>query len=220
MYKVFLTVRNRLAITKMCVLALLKHSKLENNIYVYDNLTDVNLSEHFSLWHKLYEKGLIKQVTFSSLTSTFGAFSKVVSSNLFGFQHSQDPFREKTEFLVLLDNDVIVTPGWDLVLRNAWKDTNKLGLRQIKIISQWPGGISDRKPVFENIAGVKAEIGKLGGSGIWSVRNDFFDKVKLKMIIADGSNSAQALAKLEKICSKYQIEFYSSRNKGAFIFPL
>ena len=182
MYKIFLTVRNRLEITKMCILALLKHSQIEHQIYVYDNLTDVKLESHFAFWHKLYEKGLVKQVTFTSKESTFNCFSKVVASNTFAFQHSQDPNKTNCEFLVLLDNDVIVTPGWDSVLRKAWKDVSKQSLKQVKIISQLPGGIMEKRAISQKIAGVRCEIGKLGGSGLWSVKNDFFEKVGLLQV--------------------------------------
>ena len=48
----------------------------------------------------------------------------------------------------------------------------------------------------------------------------FFDQVKLKMLIADGSNTSYTLNKLEKICTRYQIDLYLCKNKGALIFPL
>lgn len=163
----------------MCMLALFKHSELEHQIYVYDNLTDAKLEEHFALWHKLYEKGLIKQVTFTTKESTFDCFSKVVASNLFAFQHSQDPNKDKCDFLVLLDNDVLVTPGWDSILKRAWTDVLKHSLKQIKIISQLPGSIMERKEISQKIAGVRCEVGKLGGSELWCVRNDFFEKIGL-----------------------------------------
>jgi hypothetical protein len=182
MYKVFLTVRNRLELTKMCLVALLKHSALPNQIYVYENLTDTKVEQHFAFWYKLYEKGLISQVTFTTKDSTFNAFSKVVASNLFAFQHSQDPNKSKYDFLVLLDNDVIVTPGWDSFLREAWIDVTKHSLKEIKIITQLPGGIMETKEVNRSIAGVKCKQGKLGGSGLWSVRNDFFDKIGLLQV--------------------------------------
>lgn len=182
MYKVFLTVRNRLELTKMCLLALLKHSTLPKQIYVYDNLTDIKVEQHFAFWYKLYMKGLISQVTFTTKDSTFNAFSKVVTSNLFALQHSQDPNKNKCDFLVLLDNDVIVTPGWDSVLREAWTDISRHSLKEIKIISQLPGGIMEARDVGRTIAGLKCKQGRLGGSGLWSVRTDFFDKIGLLQI--------------------------------------
>ena len=182
MYKIFLTVRNRLELTKMCLMALLKHSTVPHQIYVYENLTDTKIEQHFAFWYKLYEKGLITQVTFTTKESTFNAFSKVVASNLFAFQHSQDPDKGKYSFLVLLDNDVIVTPGWDSVLQQAWQDVSKFALKDIKIISQLPGGIMQSKDVHQRIAGVKCKEGKLGGSGLWSVRHDFFDKIGLLQV--------------------------------------
>lgn len=49
---------------------------------------------------------------------------------------------------------------------------------------------------------------------------DLLDKLRPKVIIADGSNSYWALRKLEKLCEVNRIHFYSTRNKGAFILPL
>jgi len=166
----------------MCILALLKHSQLPRQIYVYDNLTDVKTDQHFALWHKLYQKGLISQVTFTTKESTFGSFSKVVTSNLFAQQHSQDINKNSYDFLVLLDNDVIVTPGWDSVLRQAWGDVARYGLKDVKIITQLPGGIKESKEISRNIAGVKSKIGKFGGSGLWCVRTDFFEKIGLLQV--------------------------------------
>jgi hypothetical protein len=166
----------------MCLLALLKHSALEHQIYVYDNLSDIKTEQHFAFWHKLYEKGLIKQITFTTKESTFDCFSKVVASNLFAYQHSQDPNRDKCDFLVLLDNDVIVTQGWDSLLSSAWKDVSRNSLKGVKVISQLPGGIAERKEIPQKIAGVRCDIGKLGGSGLWSVRSDFFEKIGLLQV--------------------------------------
>jgi len=47
MIKICLTVRNRLALTKKCLLSLKKHSVVPHQIYVYDNLTNYKLDEHF-----------------------------------------------------------------------------------------------------------------------------------------------------------------------------
>jgi hypothetical protein len=177
MIKIMLTVRNRLQITKMCITALVKHSELPAQIYVYENLTDYKLEEHYAFWYRLYEKGVISQVTFATKESTFSSFSKAVSNNLFGLQHQQDPNKNKYDYLVLLDNDIIVTPGWDSLLKQAWEDVFKNALSDVLVVSQIPGGIKDKKDIKPEIAGVKAVIGKNGGSGLWSVRNDFFEKV-------------------------------------------
>jgi len=51
-------------------------------------------------------------------------------------------------------------------------------------------------------------------------KQSFFDKLRLKVIIADGSNSYWALRKIEKLCEERRIHFHSTRDKGAFILPL
>lgn len=173
-----ITVRNRLAITKKCIVALKQHSKLSNNqIYIYDNLSNYKIIEHFEYFCKLYKKNLISQVTFNTGESTFNAFSKAAACNQFGRLHEDDPGKDMFDFLVFLDNDVIVTPGWDEALRQAWRDVKRHKMKHIKVIGQLPGGIKQKKEIGPQIAEGKAKIGKLGGSGLWSVRPDFFRDV-------------------------------------------
>lgn len=177
MYKIFLSVRNRFLITKFCIQALLSHSDEVPQIYVYDNLTDYKLEEHFALWYQLYEKRLISQVTFTTEISTFNCFSKAVTSNLFGLQHQQDLNKHKYDFLLILDNDFIVTPHWDTIIKQAWKEVRTNRLNDVLVVTQLPGGIKDKKKIPQKIAGVDAYIGKLGGSVFWSFKPDFFDRV-------------------------------------------
>ncbi|MBK7819119.1 MAG: ComEC/Rec2 family competence protein [Sphingobacteriaceae bacterium] len=51
-------------------------------------------------------------------------------------------------------------------------------------------------------------------------KQDFFDKLRLKVIVADGSNSYWVVRKLEKLCEERRIHFHSTRDKGAFILSL
>lgn len=177
MYKIFFTVRNRLSITIKAITALKKHSTIPHQIYVYDNLTNYKTPEHFVYWSMLYEEGLISQVTFTTKESTFNAFSKASSCNMFGLQHEQDPKKDSYDFLVFLDNDVIVTPGWDTILLKAWNDVKNMKMHNIKIIGQKPGGIMNHSKLDKKIAGYNAIVGKNGGSGLWSVRNNFFTDI-------------------------------------------
>jgi hypothetical protein len=179
MFKVFLTVRNRLSITKKCIQALQKHSELPFQLYVYDNSTNYLVKEHFLYFSELYEKGIVTQVTFNTDKSTFGAFSKAVASNQFAKLHLEDPEKDNYSFLLLLDNDIIVTPGFDKTLRQAWKNIKKLGMNNIKIVGQLPGGIKGKKLLDITIAGFPACEGKLGGSGLWGVQSNFFEDVGL-----------------------------------------
>jgi hypothetical protein len=179
MIKIFFTSRNRLAITCKAITALKKHSKLPHQLYVYDNLTSHKINEHFMYWCMLYKADLITQVSFTTKDSTFNAFSKAVASNLFFLQHSQDPQKNNYDFLVCIDNDIIVCDGWDIKLKNAWDDVKKLGMKNIKIIGQTPGGIKNKKELPMKIGGMHATTGKLGGSGFWSFQPDFYKEVGL-----------------------------------------
>jgi len=177
MIKIFLTVRNRLAMTKKCIHALKAHSKLPHQIYVYDNQTSYLIKEHFEYFCTLYIKKYITQVTFTTTESTFNAFSKASTCNFFGRQHNEDPQKDSYDFLVMLDNDIIVTPDWDLKLKKAWNYVKKNKLKNVKVIGQRPGGIKNlnKEPII--IDGMRAKVGKLGGSALWSVRTGFFKEV-------------------------------------------
>ena len=179
MVKIFMSVRNRLGITKKCIEALKKHSKLPHQIYVYDNETNYRLREHFDYFADLYERKEIAQITFTSYDSTFNAFSKASTSNFFGLQHEQDPLKDKYTFLLMMDNDIIVTPEWDIILHRAWKFVKHNKMDNIKVIGQLPGGIKPKSKEGYKVGDLVGRIGKLGGSGLWSVRPNFFKDVGL-----------------------------------------
>lgn len=178
MIKIFLTVRNRLAITKKCLHALKTHSTIPHSIYVYNNASNYLIDKHFAYFCHMYTEGYIDQVCFTTEKTTFNAFSKASACNFFGLQHEQDPLKDKYEFLVMIDNDIIVTPDWDLKVREAWKYIIKNNFKNIKVIGQRPGGIKhvDKKEykISDTISG---RVGKLGGSGLWTVRSNFFRDV-------------------------------------------
>jgi len=179
MVKIFLSVRNRLAITVKCIEALIKHSTLPHQIYVYDNATSYLLDEHFLFFHQMFRERKIAQVTFTTEKSTFRAFSKASTCNFFGKQHEMDPKKHKYAFLLMLDNDVIVTPGWDEKLKRAWEfiKKNPPDHANIKVIGQLPGGIKNTVNPRIKIDEMEGRVGKLGGSGLWSVSTNFFDDV-------------------------------------------
>lgn len=177
MYKIFLTVRNRMSLTIKCINSIINHSTEKPEIYVYDNLTNYKINEHFMYWSILYQKEIISQVTFNTKISTFNAFSKAVACNQFGHLHEMDPNKDKYDFLLFLDNDIIVTPQFDKILKNSWVDIKKNKMNNIKIVGQLPGGIKSKKELNEKIGGYKAKAGFFGGSGLWSVRPNFFREI-------------------------------------------
>jgi hypothetical protein len=179
MFKIFMSVRNRLAITKKTLEAIFRHSSTPAEIYIFDNCTNYKLKEHFNYFRELYEEGKICQVTFNTEQSTFQAFSKAVASNQFLLNHLQDPKRDQYDFLLILDNDIMVTPNYDKVLSQAWKEITKLKMTNIKVIGQLPGGIKGKEELPQKISGFTAKIGKLGGSGLWSVKPTFANEVGL-----------------------------------------
>ena len=175
MYKIFLSCRNRLAITTKCITAIRKFSEIPHQIYVYDNLSNYKVDEHFMYWNLLYQKGIVHQITFNTKESTFNAFSKAVACNQFGSLHEMDPNKDNVDFLVFLDNDCIfVQQGWDNIIKEAWSDVKKYKLENIKIIGQLPNGIISKNTLEQKISGFTAKTGQHGGSGFWCVKPDFF----------------------------------------------
>lgn len=178
MIKIFLTCRNRLGITKKCIQAIRRHTKLKFQLYVYDNLTNYRIEDNWEYFCSLYRKGILTQYTCNTKQSTFDAFSKAVACNLFGKLHLMDPKRHAYSFLLFLDNDILVLPGWDLVVRAVMQDLEKLNWKHIKAVEQFKdGGIKHGKPHTAPIGGYGAYLGKLGGSGFWAVKPNFFEDV-------------------------------------------
>lgn len=194
MIKIFLTVRNRLSITKKCIQAIQKHSTLPYQLFVYNNQTNYKIDDHFDYFCDLYKKGLVTQVTFNTDASTFNAFSKATACNIFGKQHQQDPRKDKYLFMIMLDNDIILTPGWDKKLAKAWKYVIRNKFNHIKVIGQIPGGIKQRRQEIKINENLKGKVGKLGGSGLWSVRPNFFEDVgflDLKLLVGHNKKHDQ-----------------------------
>jgi hypothetical protein len=177
MIKIFLTVRNRLAMTKKCIEAIKRHTTTPFQLYVYDNNSNYLVKEHFEYWQKLYESKVLTQLTITTEASTFSAFSKATASNMFGQQHEQDPNKDSYDFILMLDNDIILLPKWDELVKQAWKHVNKAKLNNIKVITQSPGGVKDIKQKIELGKELSGNIGKLGGSGLWCIRPNFFKEV-------------------------------------------
>jgi hypothetical protein len=176
--KIMLTVRNRLSITQKCIQSIEKNAVENYQIFVYENLSNYKIEEHFEYFGKLYKEGRISQVTFNTKESTFNAFSKAVSSNMFGLQHESDPDKDKVDTLLILDNDVIIIhKKFDKLLRRCWKDIKRKKMKNIKIIGQRPGGIKHTQPVEGGIAGVSCIQGRLGGSGLWCLKPDFYNDI-------------------------------------------
>lgn len=205
MIKIFLSVRNRLAITKKCITALQKHSTIPFQLYVYDNDSNYLIDEHFGYFCKMYKKGIIAQVTFTTSKTTFNAFSKASTCNFWGQQHEQDPNKDNYIFLLMLDNDVIVTPGWDQKLKAAWKYVKKNKIDTVKVIGQRPGGIKSLDPKVHKIGEMTARVGTLGGSGLWSVQPNFFRDVgflNLKSLVGHDKKHDQLYWQLLQKASK------------------
>lgn len=177
MIKIIMNVRNRLAVTKHAIRALYEHSTLDFQLYIYNNRTNYKLKQHFEYFWKLYEEGLVHQVTFNTKQSVFNAFDKAAALNSFGHNHNQDPRWQEYDYLVFLDNDMIVRPDWDIILKNTWEDINKYHMDNIKIVGQHPGGIKTAIKIKHKIAGYDSVTGTYGGSCFWCVKTNFYRDV-------------------------------------------
>ena len=206
MIKIMITVKNRLSITKKCVESIERNAVEPYQLYIYENSTNYRLDEHFDYWRKLYKEGRVTQVIFNTEDATFHAFSKASASNMFGSIHEQDPNKDNYDFLLFLDNDIIIVhKKFDKLLKRAWDYVKKNNMTNVKIIGQWPGGIKNKVMVEDEVAGVPAVIGKLGGSGLWSIRPDFFRDVgfiPLKRLIGQHKQHDQLYWSLAEKASK------------------
>jgi len=205
MIKIFISVRNRLSITKKCIESLKRHSNLPHQIYVYDNSTNYLVAKHFAYFCEQYIAGNISQITFTTKQSTFNAFSKASTFNFFGKQHQQDPKKDKYKFIVCLDNDIIVTPKWDKYLEKSWEFIEEKKMKNIKVIGQLPGGIKQVKEKLSINDEIKAKTGYLGGSGLWSMRPNFFEDVgtlDLNYLVGHDKKHDQHYWKLMQIATK------------------
>ena len=177
MIKIVITVRNRFAITKKCIESVQRHTVNNYSVYVFDNLTNYRFSDHVSYFQSLFEKGKIDFFSFLNKKSTFNAFSKAASLNFFGHMHQEDPNND-TDMIVILDNDMILREGWDIITLSCWHKIKQLHLNDIFIVTQYPGGTSIKREIFLDVENVERSfIGFQGGSGFWCLRPDFFDKV-------------------------------------------
>jgi len=177
MIKIAMCVRNRLGITKKAIEALHKHTNGKFQLYIYDNISTYRVKEHFQYFWKLYEQGAITQVVFNTKNSTHNAFSKCSSTNEFGLNHEQDPKKDNYEFLTMIDNDMIVTPGWDDEIRKLWDSVESYKLDHVFVVGQHPGGTKHRFGGPYKSGDTPFHVGKLGGSGFWNVRPNFFRQV-------------------------------------------
>lgn len=180
MIKIFMSVRNRLAITQKVIESIKRHTVGKYQLYVYNNHSTYLVDEHFQYFCDLYKKKEITQISFTTDTSTFAAFSKASTCNFFGLQHQQDPNKDSYEYLVIMDNDIFLLPGWDQRAKAAWNFIKNKGPKwnHIKVVGQLPGGIKQKQKVQDKISGVEAAcVGMLGGSGLWVVRTNFFEDV-------------------------------------------
>jgi hypothetical protein len=98
-----------------------------------------------------------------------------------------------------------VLPGWDQIIKNAWQNVREYGLdNQIKIIGQLPGGIKGSdKSIDKKFAGCNGRLGKLGGSGCWSLQTNFFRDVGFlditKLVGYDKRHDQQYWSILDKV---------------------
>lgn len=175
---VFLSVRNRLAITKRCIEYLFKNTRREIDLFVFDNCTGTRIPDHFNYFCRLYEQGKLQKYVANTITSTYNAFSKAMSFNEFGLFIENHPDKFSYDWLVCLDNDMIlIQEKWDDIIGTMFEEVDKKEPNNtIQIITQYPGGCSGTD---YNLDKFKIRVGVNSGSGFWNIRPDFFTKVGL-----------------------------------------
>lgn len=179
---VMITVRNRLALTKKCIQTLYKSTRRPIHLFVYDNCTSYKIKEHFDYFSELYETGVLQKYVVNTFESTYNAFSKVVAFNEFGRTILENPIANRYEFLVLLDNDMMmVKDNWDDIIIDMWRgiDSEEELRDMIHIVTQWPNGCTSAQTGEFHIGdeNYKLQLGYTSGSCFWCFRDSFFKKV-------------------------------------------
>ena len=188
------TVRNRLQMTKYTLEQLFRSVNFNNwelEIFLYDNLSEFDMEERAQYYGKLLRERWLTQVTFNTKGSTDNAFSKAAANNQFADFHMNSLDKRSIRYLIMMDNDMLCLPGWLEQFDKAWKDVRsdpKLK-KEISIVTQHPGGVMGRKRF--SINGTEYTRGTSGGSGLWIVKNDFYDRIgKLNLAKLVGKNKA------------------------------
>ena len=192
--RIMFTVRNRLEMTKYTLENLFRSINFNNwkvEIFLYDNLSDLDMEERACYYAKLLKERWLAQVTFNTKLSTDNAFSKAAANNQFADFHMNSLDRKEIRYLIMMDNDMLCLPGWLDSFDKAWKDVRSVPIlkKEISVVTQHPGGVMGREIV--QINGIAYRKGTSGGSGLWIVKNDFYNKIgKLNLTHLVGKNKA------------------------------
>ena len=174
MIKVFLSVRNRLGLTKQCLEALRRYTKAPLEIYVFDNLTEPRLlAEHAAFFADKILRGEIAQYVINTAASTHGSFSLCAAATQFADQYARDA-RGTCKMILQLDNDVIVEGGWDSSVRLIWDAVKKAGIDTVQYVSPFVWG-SHKTDVM--VGEVPVCVGLMGGSAFMAMQPDFYSTI-------------------------------------------
>lgn len=132
--KIFVTVRDRIESTKICIDSLIATTLNKADIYIYDNKSEKDLDSLMKYYAILLDSGLVASVTMNRNNLSQVYWSKAYAWSQFLDEASKD----ECDYVVMVDNDVRFHPDWlesskHVLHHPISKEKN------IKVISPWNG---------------------------------------------------------------------------------
>jgi len=170
-----------------------KVAKKNINIYAFDNKSDLS-DERAAMFYNLLKQDKIKYYSYDTSESTYNCFGKAVTfqrwikmmiteRNMYStISPGLDGYRT---FYVLMDNDMLLGPGWDEYFISAAEQVERIQPDTHMLIKS-PGGVPEScrqdpqykiKNVFDGSdISIQPGIGG-GGSGFWFMTYNMLNKV-------------------------------------------
>lgn len=183
---VCLPTRDRLIATRKVVEALRENTKhfKEINIYVFDNLSNLDNNNRFQMFNNLIKNGSIQYYSYDTKKTTSYCFPKAIIFkrwiNMMNQENKLEHLLQNSaqikNFYLLIDSDMLVLPRWEESFITACENIQKPEPHTSYVI-QLPGGTVKRSRdlakkykfnnVFSNSIIEVLSLNYGGGSGFW-----------------------------------------------------
>lgn len=188
---VFITTRDRLNLTRLCIESIHQNTEHFDEVHVYisDTMSSQTIKARRDMFQQFLEKKYIVNYTYSTIESDSHCFTKAINFNK--WLQNMELKRivdsnfdvDLTNYYVLLDNDMIVKKNWLGPYMSVWEEMSPK-TPALQYLCQHPGGCSVRSgtPVIvqdktEEKNPCEVFLSGGGGSGFW-----FFGERSLKTL--------------------------------------
>jgi len=132
--RIFVTVRDRIESTKICIDSLIATTRGKAELYIYDNNSMKDLNSLMEYYGLLLSGGLI-----NSLVMNSGNLKEVYWSKAYAWSQFLDECeRDPGGYVCMVDNDVRFHPGWLECAQYVLEHETSIK-RHIPVISPWNG---------------------------------------------------------------------------------